>query len=136
MNTSVRVLNVLVRLCGTGAMVLGLAFWLGYAGGYVRWHMMLGIFVVLGVWALAGVAWTSGVRRDVVVTATATGLVNWVLGLLQTQLVPGDLHWIVRVAHLTLGAATVALGAFLAVAISRVPLGPSHRVPGRVGGTG
>ena len=43
MNGSTRVLSVLVRAFGAAALVLGLAFWLGYARSLTQLHIWLGI---------------------------------------------------------------------------------------------
>jgi hypothetical protein len=52
MNTSARVLNILIRICGVGALALGIAFWFGYAGSFIQLHISLGIVLVvsLGRW--------------------------------------------------------------------------------------
>jgi hypothetical protein len=83
MYTSTRVLTILIRVCGFGAFALGLAFWFGYAGSYIQVHTTLGIMLVLSLWALAGIAWRDGVRRDLISFAAVWGCVTWVVGVIQ-----------------------------------------------------
>ena len=126
METSARVLNILIRVFGGAALALGLAFWLGYAPSFTLLHIRLGIGVVLCLWALAAVALWKGTRRNLAVFAAGWGLATVVFGMLQIQLMPGPLHWIVKVAHLGLGIVAIAFGAHLATAITprRVPANP------------
>jgi hypothetical protein len=119
MNAPARVLNIVIRICGVVALVLGLAFWLGYAGSLIQMHITCGIVLVLSLWALAGIAWRNGVRRDLIWFAGVWGVVNWVLGVTQDQILPGTSHWIVEVGHLTVGGITIAIGGLLANAMTR-----------------
>jgi hypothetical protein len=119
MYTPTRVLTILIRVCGFGAFALGLAFWFGYAGSYIQVHTTLGIMLVLSLWALAGIAWRNGVRRDLILFAAVWGGVTWVVGVIQGQILPGASHWIVEVAHLAAGAIAVVIGLFLARAMTR-----------------
>jgi hypothetical protein len=110
MNTSARVLNILIRICGVGALALGIAFWFGYAGSFIQLHISLGIVLVVSLWALAGIAWRNGVRRDLISFAGAWGIVSWVLGVTPGQILPGGSHWVVEVGHLAVGAIAIAIG--------------------------
>ena len=118
MATSARVLSVMSRACGGAALLLGLAFWMGYARSFTRLHMVFGIALVLAVWSLAAVAWKSTVRRDLAVLAVAIGLIGWVFGITHALILPGPLHWIVQVAHLGVGVLMVALGERLSAAVT------------------
>ena len=125
METSARVLNILIRVCGGAALALGLAFWLGYARSLTLLHIRFGIGVVLFLWALAAIAWWKTTRHNLALFATAWGLATVALGMTQVQLMPGPFHWIVAVAHLGMGVVSIALGARLANAITfgRAPAG-------------
>jgi hypothetical protein len=118
MNMPARLLNILIRVCGAGALALGLAFWLGYARSLTQLHMGLGIGLVLSLWALAGITWRNAARGGLVAFATAWGLVTWILGVTQSQILPGSFHWIVEVAHLAMGVITIAIGDQLASAVA------------------
>jgi hypothetical protein len=43
MNTAAHLLSILIRVCGAGALTLGLAFWLGYARSWTQLHIGFGI---------------------------------------------------------------------------------------------
>ena len=125
METSARVLNLMIRVCGGAALALGLAFWLGYAGSLTLLHIRFGIGIVLALWALAAIAWWKTTRHSLALFATAWGLATLAFGMTQIQLLPGPFHWIVKVAHLGVGVVAIALGAQLANAITlgRAPRG-------------
>ena len=111
------ILKGLIRLSGVAALVLGLAFWFGYAGSFIRLHMVLGIFLVLSLWALGGIAWWEGVRRDLISSVVVWGVVIWVFGVTQDQVLPGGLHWLVEVGHLVAGGIAIVLGIVLGNAV-------------------
>jgi hypothetical protein len=130
METSARVLNIMIRVCGGAGLALGLAFWLGYAGSLTLLHIRFGIAVVLSLWALAAITFWKTTRHSLALFATAWGLATLVFGMMQIQLVPGPFHWIIEVAHLAVGVVAIALGAQLsnAITLGRTPAG---RVPER-----
>lgn len=117
METSARVLNILIRICGGAALALGVAFWLGYARALTVLHIRFGIVVVLSLWVLAAIAWWKTTRHSLALFTTAWALATLVFGMTQAQLLPGPLHWIVKVAHLGVGVIALGLGAQLATAI-------------------
>ena len=125
METSARVLNIMIRVCWGAALALGLAFWLGYARSLTLLHIRFGIGIVLSLWALSVIAWWKTTRHNLALFATAWGLATLVFGMTQIQLMPGPFHWIVEVAHLGVGVVAIALGAQLANAITlgRTPAG-------------
>ncbi len=112
--TAAQILNHIIRIAGAAALVLGLAFWTGRLYGLLDVHMALGAAVVLALWALAILALRRHVARSLAVGAILWGALTLALGPAQTGLLTGDLHWIVRLAHLLLGLGAIALGALLA----------------------
>ena len=114
MDTPTRVFVVMIRICGFGAVLLGAAFWLGYARSLTQLHMALGIGVVLSLWILAALAWRDTSQRRLVAFAVFWGLLTWILGLTQTRLLPGSLHWLVQVVHLAVGGVAIMTGGRLA----------------------
>lgn len=108
-----------IALRGSGVLVLliGLALWAGYASSLRQVHMMLGAIVVLALWTLAGLAAKAAPPARVIV-AVLWGFIVLVLGMTQTQILPGSAHWVVRVIHLFVGIGALAQGEQLARAIS------------------
>jgi hypothetical protein len=48
------------------------------------------------------------------------GLVVVILGLTQTEILPGNLHWLIEVLHLVLGLGAIGLGERLFAGVKRI----------------
>ncbi len=119
--TATKSFDILVRIAGVLALVLGFALWGGRLYAILNLHMVLGLVVVLGLWALAALALRRGVAKGPAAASLVWGLATLALGPSQSGFLVGDLHWIVQVAHLLLGLGAVALAALLAGSLRRVP---------------
>lgn len=108
-------------LWGAGglALLLGLVLWSGNGNAYTNLHMILGIVVVLALWALATTALQRGEQHGLAVTALVWGLITPVIGVLQVQLLPGSSHVIIQIVHLVLGAGAIAIGNRLTSGVSQ-----------------
>jgi hypothetical protein len=109
-------LDILIRLLAAAALMLGVAFWFGYARSLTRLHILLGTALIICLWMLAGIVWKRAGRTGLVALAVAWGLAIWPFGLLHAAILPGPAHWVIAVAHAALGAFTVVLGRQLASA--------------------
>jgi hypothetical protein len=98
----------LVRLTGLFQIVTGLLFWTGNALTLIPLHLLSGLVLVLSLWTLAVLALRGGVGPGLVALSALWGLLVVALGVTQTRLLPGELHWIVQLLHLLVGL--VALG--------------------------
>ena len=117
MTTTTTGLLWLLRIGGLAQLGLGLLFWIDTALNLVSLHIMLGLVLVLALWALAGLAAVARVGAGPVALAAVWGVVVVGLGMTQTQLLPGSLHWLVQVAHLLVGIAALGIGGRLAARI-------------------
>jgi hypothetical protein len=108
-----------IRLIGVIMIVLGLLFWTGNALNLIGLHMLLGITLVLLLWALAIMAARSGIGLGFVALGIVWGLIVVALGMTQNRLLPGDLHWVIKVLHLLVGIAALGLAERLAGSIKR-----------------
>jgi hypothetical protein len=115
MRAAITVAQWLVRLIGSIMLLLGLLFWSGNALTLIPVHMLLGLVLVLMLWALAVLAARAGVQPGLVALAFAWGLVVPSLGLTQASLLPGPAHWLIRVLHLLVGVGAIGLAEALAV---------------------
>jgi len=106
--TVVTVFQVIVRASGLVQITLGLLFWSGNALGLIRVHMLVGLLLVLSLWALALIGARLGVSPALVALALAWGLLTPALGLTQDRLLVGSGHWSIQVAHLLVGLAAIA----------------------------
>src|SRR5919201_5819021 len=113
------VARVLVRIAGVLQLGLGLLFWTGNVLTLIPLHMLVGSVIVLLLWTLAGLAARAGAHAGLVLLALAWGVVVPVLGMTQTALLPGPLHWLVQVMHLLVGLVALALAETLARRILR-----------------
>lgn len=119
MKTAATVLQMCIRGGGVIMIGLGLLFWTGNADTLIPLHMLLGITLVLALWALAILGAFTRVSLGLVALALIWGAIAPVLGLTQTQLLPGSGHWLIQVAHLLVGLGVIGLGDTLARHIKR-----------------
>jgi len=132
MKTTATVASWLVRLAGLFQIATGLLFWTGNALALLPFHMLSGLVLVLSLWTIAVVALRGGVGAGLVALAVLWGLLVVVLGVTQTQLLPGELHWIVQLLHLLVGLAAMGLAQAMVGRIGpgRLETGTPVGVPG------
>jgi len=117
--TTVSFVQNLIRLTWLVLLVLGIVLWTGHAPGLVLAHQLAGIGFVLLLWVLGYLGLRSDATRGLALANCIWGLVVLTLGAAQTQLLSGNLHWIVRVLHLLVGIAGIGLAEALAGRIRR-----------------
>ena len=97
-------------------------------------HMLIGMVFDLALLTLVVLAARAGVRPLAVAGGTALALVIPLFGVVQTRILLGPAHWVVRAAHLLLGliAMLVAnrLGRFVSLASAAVPPAPPASLTG------
>lgn len=109
-----------VRAVGLAMLVPGVVVWTGDAAALVAVHMLLGIVLVLALWAVAVLALQAGTRPALPAIAIAWGLLMAAFGLVQAQILPGDgLHIVIQVAHLAVGLIAIGLGEALGAITTR-----------------
>jgi hypothetical protein len=114
MKTAITISHWTIRITGLIEIVLGLAFWTNNGLSLVPVHMLVGLILVIALWVLAGLAARAGVNWGFVALAIVCGLIVPILGITQTQLLPGAAHWVVEVIHLLVGLFAIGLGNRLA----------------------
>ncbi len=119
MKTATTVAQMLVRITGLILIVLGVLFWTGSAVALIPIHMLLGFVLVLSLWTLAGLAARVGVQPGLVALAVVWGLIVPIVGMTQTQLLPGNAHWVIQVLHLLLGVGAIGQAEGLAARIKK-----------------
>src|SRR4051812_20572561 len=100
MRIATTVIQMLIRVLGLVMIVLGLLFWTGNALNFIGLHMMIGIIVVVLLWALAIIAALSRVELRLVALGIVWGIIVVALGMTQSRLLPGDFHWVIKALHL------------------------------------
>ena len=114
MRSAITVIQMAIRAAFVVQLALGLAFWTGNALGLVDLHQLIGILIVLGLWAQAALAARAGVQPGMVAAAVVLGLIVIVVGLTQRELLTGSAHVVIEVLHLLLGVGAVGLAESLA----------------------
>lgn len=113
-----------VRLGGLVMLALGLLFWTNNALTLVNDHMMLGIIVVVALWALAGIyAARKGANLGLAATGFLVGIVVLAVGMTQTKLLPGSAHVLIEVLHLLLGLTLISVGEIITGRLQRLRQG-------------
>ncbi|HEY5087845.1 MAG TPA: hypothetical protein VII66_10850 [Gemmatimonadaceae bacterium] len=118
MATAMKIAQALIGLAGLALIGLGFAFWSGSALGFVPLHEQLGIFIVLALWVLAGIGVVYGLNRVRLAVAVLWGFIVIGFGFAQTGMMVGDMHWVIRILHLLVGLAALALASILAKEIA------------------
>ncbi len=114
MKTAVSILLWTIRITGVIQIVLGMAFWTNNLYSLLPVHMLVGVILVVALWVLAGLAARMGASLGLVALAVVWGLIVPILGIMQTQLLPGSAHWVIEVVHLLVGLIAIGLGDRLA----------------------
>ena len=114
MRITANVLRILVSAIGAIMIALGLLFWTGNAFALLPLHMLLGIILVLMLWAIAIIALAARVNPPLALIALVWGLIVPVLGLTQERILPTSAHWIIQILHLLIGLTAIALANILA----------------------
>jgi hypothetical protein len=107
--STVRIIQVVAGIAGLVALVLGLLVWLAQANGVLPVHMILGVIVTLGLLIISIMAVLTSELRVLGVIGIIYALIIPVFGLTQYNLLPGDLHWLIRIAHLLVGLGAMGL---------------------------
>jgi hypothetical protein len=107
----IRIASAVLTLAGVLALLSGLLFWFDWALQLMSLHMLLGILAVAALWTIGlAQATAPGGSWGLAGGALVIGLLTLLLGLYQTSLLIGSLHWIIQVVHLVLGVAMIGLG--------------------------
>ena len=122
----------IVRVAGTLQLVLGAFFWTGHGYRYLPVHIISGGVIVLTLWTVAVLALIARTRTGLALFGLLWGVALPAFGLHQAAILPGRLHWIIRVSHLLMGLVAMGLAGTLGQAIlAAVP----RARDGRSGGT-
>ena len=126
MKIATTIAHTLLRITALIQIVLGLLFWTGNALSLIPIHVLSGFILVLSLWVLAVLAALAGVNCGFVALAIVWGFIVPILGIAQTQLLPGPAHWLIEVLHLLVGLAAIGQGEGLARRIRQVRAEPTH----------
>jgi hypothetical protein len=105
---------MLLRVLVAVQLVVGIALWTGHGYSMVGMHMAIGIVFVVLLWSIAIIALVKRQRMGLGLLALVWGVIIVAVGMTQQRVLPGDLHWIVRVLHLVISVAAMPIAEKLA----------------------
>ena len=103
-----RIIQVIAGIAGLLALVLGLLIWFAQAN-VLGIHMILGLIVTVGLLIFAIMALLTSGMRVLGAISLIYALIVPVFGMTQSSLLVGDLHWVIRIAHLLVGLGAMGL---------------------------
>ena len=109
MKTASSILQAVTGIAGLTLIVLGVLFWTGRAYQFLPLHIGLGVVLVVALWVQAVLAARAGAKPGTVFFALLWGGLVFAFGMIQTSLLPGDYHWVIRVVHLVFGIFTMRM---------------------------
>ncbi|HEY4217243.1 MAG TPA: hypothetical protein VGM67_08895 [Gemmatimonadaceae bacterium] len=119
MQKTLTVLLMLARLLWVVQLIVGLCLWFGALTGAVAFHMSIGSLFVLDMWIISLIAlFALPTRRVALFALVWGGFLLW-FGMAQVSILVGSPHWIVRLVHLLVGVAAIALIESLTKAVKR-----------------
>jgi hypothetical protein len=107
---------MLLRIAVVLQLVVGITLWTGHGYSLLRAHMTVGMTYVLLFWIIAIIALVKRRHMGLALAALPWGAIVIALGVTQQRILPGDLHWIVRIVHLVVGLSVMPMAERLAAA--------------------
>ena len=107
----IRISSAVLSLAGLLALISGLLFWTGSALNLISLHMLLGFLAVGALWVIGvAQAFAPGGSWSIAACALILGALMIAIGMRQSSLLIGNLHWTIQVIHLVLGILTIGIG--------------------------
>ncbi len=107
-----RILQIIVGIAGLCALVLGLLIWIANSD-LTDIHMLFGLLVTLGLLVMSIIALTAPGLRIWGLAGIVYAIILLVFGESQSNLLAGNLHWLIQALHTLIGIGAIALAGFL-----------------------
>jgi hypothetical protein len=127
MKDTTTIAQITIRILGTIMIVLGVLIWTGNFDSLIALHRLFGFVLVIALWTLAYLAYTSGANQRLAIVAFLWGLLAPILGLTQENILTGNGHWVIQILHLLIGLGIIGLGERLAMLIEARRGAPAGR---------
>jgi hypothetical protein len=108
-----RLLQIIVGLAGLCALVLGLLIWIANSD-LTDIHMLFGLLVTLGLLVMSIIALTAPGLRIWGLVGIIYAIILLIFGESQSNVLAGNLHWLIQALHTLVGIGAIALTSFLA----------------------
>jgi hypothetical protein len=103
-----RIIQIISGVAGLGALLLGLLIWIANMN-LISIHMLFGLIVTLTLLIMSIIAVSTRGLRIWGVIGIVYALIVPVFGLTQFNILTGNLHWLIRTAHMLVGIGALAL---------------------------
>ena len=103
-----RLLQIIVGLAGVCALVLGLFIWIANID-LTDIHMLFGLLVTLGLLVMSIIALTASGLRIWGIVGIVYAIVVLIFGVSQSNLLVGNLHWLIQTLHTLVGIGAIVL---------------------------
>lgn len=120
MTTATRIIAWIALIVGVCALLLGLTRWATGNDIVRNVHMTFGIILAFSFLILSIIMVATGGMRLWGVVGIVYSLILPVFGLTQSQLLPGNLHWLIQVAHLLVGLGALTLILIMYIRYGRI----------------
>jgi len=107
-----RILKILVGIAGLCALVLGLFIWIANSD-LSDIHMLFGILVTLGLLVMSIIALTARRLRIWGLVGIVYAIILLIFGESQSNMLAGNLHWLIQALHTLVGIGAIVLTGFL-----------------------
>ena len=107
-----RLLQIIVGIAGLCALVLGLFIWIANSD-LTDIHMLFGLLVTLGLLVMSVTALTASGLRIWGLVGIVYAIILLVFGEAQSNILAGNLHWLIQTLHTLIGIGAIALTGFL-----------------------
>jgi len=105
----VLVTQIVARAIAVVQVALGILVWTGHGDSLIPVHIAVGLLLVVDLWAAVALGLRSGAPTGLAVLALVWSVGMPVFGLVQANVLTGDIHVAVQVLHLAVGLAAVGL---------------------------
>jgi hypothetical protein len=101
--------QIVARVVAVVQVALGIVVWTGHGDSLIPVHVAVGLLLVADLWAAVALGLRSGAPVGLAVLALVWSVGMPVFGLVQANVLSGDLHVVVQALHLVVGLAAVGL---------------------------
>jgi hypothetical protein len=103
-----RILQIIVGIAGLCALVLGLLIWIANSD-LTDIHILFGLLVTLGLLVMSIIALTARGLRILGLAGIVYAIILLVFGESQSNLLAGNLHWLIQALHTLIGIGAIVL---------------------------
>jgi hypothetical protein len=122
-----RIIQIISGIAGLAALTLGLLIWIANLN-VVNIHMIFGLIVTLALLTMSIIAVSTRGLRIWGIAGIVYALIVPIFGMTQFDILTGNLHWLIRTAHLLVGIGALALTGTMAtryMALKRIIAKPA-----------